>query len=77
MSEYKYFCIARQPQLGNVPSEGLQYVDPFMVSKYVYQIKAMAWGCVVYNRLLTDEEIAVHDLIPAPDVAREKEKRKE
>lgn len=68
MAEYKYFCPMRPPQLGAVPKEGLQYVEFFRVRKYVYQIKEMAWGYVVYNRPLTAEEIADYELIPGPKV---------
>ena len=68
MAEYKYFCPMRPPQPGAVPKEGLQYVEFFKGRKYVFQIKEMAWGYVVYNRPLTAEEIADYELIPAPKV---------
>lgn len=65
--EYKYFCPMRPPQLGAVPKDGLQYVEPFGVRKYVYAVKRLAWGYAVYDRPLTAEEVADYELIAAPE----------
>lgn len=66
MPEYKYFCIMRPPTLGAVPKEGLLYVEPFRLRKYVECIGRPAWGYAVYNRELTADEIADYELIAAP-----------
>lgn len=68
MNECKYFCPMRPPTLGAVPKEGLQYVEPFRVRKYVKCIGRLAWGYAVYNRELTADEVAEYELIPAPEV---------
>ena len=68
MPEYKYFCPMRPPTLGAVPKEGLCYVEPFRLRKYVECIDRPAWGYAVYNRELTADEVAEYELIPAPEV---------
>lgn len=68
MLEYKYFCPMRPPTLGAVPKDGLCYVEPFRVRKYVKCIGRLAWGYAVYNRELTADEVAEYELIAAPGV---------
>lgn len=68
MPEFKYFCPMRPPTLGAVPKDGLCYVEPFWVRKYVKCIGRLAWGYAVYNRELTADEVAEYELIAAPEV---------
>lgn len=67
MTEHKYFCPMRPPQLGAVPKEGLLYVESFKAQKYVRCIGRLAWGYAVYSRPLTAGEVADYELIAEPE----------
>ena len=68
--EYVYYCPKRAPVLGNVPLNGLMYVETFRECKYMPDIDGFAWGWAVYNRELGPREIHDYDLIIKPREGR-------
>ena len=64
--EYVYYCTARPPMLGAVPTFGLLYVETFPDRQYVHAIDRMAWGKVAYRQELTPAEVNAWELIMKP-----------
>ena len=60
--ERKYYTL-NLPRPGNLPQDGLMFVEPWNTFRYVSDIDAAACGYAVYNRDLTDEEMAEYHLI--------------
>lgn len=61
---HTYYTLYRPPMPGAVPREGLQTAQVFDSPKMIEQIGHTALGTVVYDRMLTDEEIADYELVP-------------
>lgn len=66
MPEYKYYCSV-YPSVRKLPQNGLLYADMWKTQRYFYCINNYVWGYVVYDRPLTEEEIAANDLIAVPE----------
>lgn len=64
--EYVYYCPMRPPTMGNVPMDGLLYVEIFPERKYVDEIESTACGWAVYRRELTPRELYHYELIIKP-----------
>lgn len=71
MSEYRYYCLHRPPDLGAVPRDGLCYTESFRAKKCIFSLKLLAWGYAVYNRPLSAEEIEEYELIAAKGCGEE------
>lgn len=67
MPEYKYYCPDHYPSVNKLPQDGLLYAEMWKQQRYFYCINNYVWGYVVYNRPLTEEEIAANDLLAAPE----------
>lgn len=67
MPEYKYYCPDHYPSVGKLPQDGLLYAEMWKNQRYFHCIKSYVWGYVVYDRPLTEEEIAANDLLAAPE----------
>ena len=60
-TRYVYYTIMRPPMPGGVPKGAIEYKD-FGERTYVSDIERTAWGYVVYDRPLTEDEIWEYEL---------------
>ena len=65
---WRYCCPSRPPAPGCVPKEGLVGVN--WGEGYYVPAAHMTWGYVVYDRMLSDEELDQYELIPVLEVER-------
>jgi hypothetical protein len=68
VSAHVYYATQRPPMMGAIPRGDLLYLDPYKARRYVPSIDRMAWGCVVYSRRLSPQEIADYELVAEPEV---------
>ena len=66
MKEYIYYCKARPPGPGTVPTRGLLRVEVFKKRQYEAVVDCMAWGLAAYRQPLTPKEVADYELRSAP-----------
>lgn len=67
MSVFAYYTTQRPPVMGAVPRGGLLYTHCYEKRSYVERIDRMAWGCAVYNRRLSPQEVADFELVAEPE----------
>lgn len=53
--------------MNKLPQDVLLYAEMWKNQRYFHCIKSYVWGYVVYDRPLTNEEIAANDLLAAPE----------
>ncbi|MBO7309521.1 MAG: hypothetical protein J6V38_07825 [Kiritimatiellae bacterium] len=65
---YQYYCKARPPMPGTIPTDRalIVEVEAYDERRYVPEVDCMAWGWVVYDRPLTSDEIFDYELRSAP-----------
>jgi hypothetical protein len=64
---YWYYMTQRPPAPGAQPKRGLIRSFEYEGRLYVEAIGRSAWGSVVYDRELTDDEISDYELVPMPE----------
>lgn len=64
---YWYYTTQRPPAPGAVPKRGLVDMYEYEYRLYVPAIGRKAWGSVVYDRELTQEEIEDYELVQMPN----------
>lgn len=65
MPEHVYYAVI--PYAGvRIPPEGITYLDLFTVPYYEPAIDRMSYGVVIYDRLLSPQEIAGSGLVSEP-----------
>ena len=63
---YKYFTILRPVSIGTFPKKGLVDFVNYDKRRYVPEIGHNAWGYLLYDRELSEEEIYSYDFMPMP-----------
>ena len=68
---YRYFTTQRPPMIGCVPN-GMKAVVDFAEKVFVNSIGREAWGYVLYDKKLTEQQIADYELTEDPNNSSEK-----
>lgn len=61
---YKYFSVLRPVSIGTFPKEGFVDFVNYDNRRYVPEIDHNAWGCLLYDRELSEEEMHNYDFMP-------------
>lgn len=65
MTEHTYFCTIPYASV-RIPERGITYLDLFVDPYYDADIDRMVYGVVIYDRLLTPQEISGSGLVSEP-----------
>lgn len=65
MAEHTYYAVRPGFEV-RLPEDGITYLDMFVNPYYERQIDRMIYGVVIYDRLLTPQEVAGSGLVSAP-----------
>lgn len=63
---YKYFTILRPVSIGTFPKEGFVDFVNYDNRRYVPEIDHNAWGYLLYDRELSEEEMHDYDFMSMP-----------
>ena len=63
---YKYFSVLRPVSIGTFPKVGLVDFENYDKRRYVPEIDHNAWGYLLYDRELSEEEMHDYDFMSMP-----------
>ena len=63
---YKYFSVLRPVSIGTFPKEGFVDFVNYDNRRYVPEIDHNAWGYLLYDRELSEEEMHDYDFMSMP-----------
>lgn len=71
MPYYKYYSVLRPVSIGTYPKEGMTKFENFDKRTYIDAIKHEAWGFLIYNRELSEQEARSFDLVRSAALPRQ------